>query len=72
MDRTKQFLSVAERRFCEIKRRTRTIGRFQEETRALTVVWWQLKELNRYGVAMTHEAKTILDNIRASKYAKAA
>ncbi|MCX5804189.1 MAG: IS256 family transposase [Proteobacteria bacterium] len=64
--------NVAERSFCEVKRRTRTIGRFQEETRALTMVWWQLKELNWYGVVMTHEAKTILDNIRASKYAKAA
>jgi transposase-like protein len=64
--------NVAERSFCEVKRRTRTIGRFQEETRALTMVWWQLKELNWYGIAMTHEVKAILDNIRASKYAKVA
>jgi len=36
------------------------------------MVWWQLKGLTWYGVAISHEAKTILDNIRASKYAKAA
>jgi len=36
------------------------------------MVWWRLKELTWYGVGMSHEAKAILDNIRASKYAKAA
>lgn len=64
--------NAAERSFREVKRRTKTIGRFQEETRALTMVWWQLKELTWYGVAMNHETKAILDTIRASKYAKAA
>jgi putative transposase len=64
--------NAAERSFREVKRRTKIIGRFQDETRALTMVWWQLKELTWYGVAMSHEAKAILGNIRASKYAKAA
>ena len=64
--------NVAERSFREVKRRTKIIGRFQDETRALTMVWWQLKELTWYGVGMSHEAKAILDTIRASKYAKAA
>jgi transposase-like protein len=64
--------NAAERSFREVKRRTKIIGRFQDETRALTMVWWQLKELTWYGMAMSHEAKAILGNIRASKYAKAA
>jgi len=36
------------------------------------MVWWQLKELKWYGVAMTKEAKVIIDNIKAEKYGKAA
>jgi transposase-like protein len=64
--------NVAERSFSEVKRRTKVIGRFQDETRALTLVWWQLKELRWYGIGMTHKAKVILNNIRASRYAKAA
>lgn len=59
--------NAAERGFREVKRRTKGIGRFQNEERALTMVYWQLKELRWYGVAMTNEAKAILAEIRASK-----
>lgn len=59
--------NVVERGFREVKRRTKGIGRFQDEERALTMVYWQLKELRWNGVSMTNEAKAILAKIRASK-----
>ncbi len=59
--------NVAERSFKEVKRRIKGIGRFQDEERALTMVYWQLKELKRHGVRMTGEAKAILAKIRTSR-----
>jgi hypothetical protein len=56
-----------ERSFKEVKRRVKAAGRFQNEERALTMVYWQLKELRWNGVSMTKEAKAILTRIRASK-----
>jgi transposase-like protein len=59
--------NVVERSFKEVKRRVKGIGRFQNEERALTMVYWQLKELKWNGVSMTKEAKAILTKIRASR-----
>lgn len=59
--------NVVERSFKEVKRRVRTAGRFQNEERALTMVYWQLNELSWNGVSMSKEAKAILAKIRASK-----
>jgi putative transposase len=58
--------NVVERSFREVKRRVKVIGRFQNEERALTMVYWQLNELKWNGVSMTKEAKAILTKIRAS------
>ena len=62
--------NVVERSFKEVKRRVKGIGRFQNEERALTMVFWQLKELDWNGVSMTKEARAILASIRASKIAQ--
>jgi transposase-like protein len=59
--------NVVERSFREVKRRTKGIGRFQDEQRALAMVYWQLKELRWYGVNMTKEAQAILSAIKVSK-----
>lgn len=59
--------NVVERSFGEVKRRTKGIGRFQDEQRALAMVYWQLKELRWYGVNMTKEAQAILAAIKVSK-----
>jgi transposase-like protein len=59
--------NVVERSFKEVKRRVRTAGRFYNEERALTMVYWQLNELNWNGVSMGKEAMAILTSIRASK-----
>jgi transposase-like protein len=59
--------NVVERSFGEVKRRTKGIGRFQDEQRALAMVYWQLKELRWYGVNMTKEARAILAAIKVSK-----
>ena len=59
--------NVIERSFREVKRRTKGIGRFQDEQRALAMVYWQLKELRWYGVNMTKEARAILAAIKVSK-----
>lgn len=59
--------NVVERSFKEVKRRVKGIGRFQNEERALTMVYWQLHELKWNGVSMSKEAKAILSKIRASK-----
>jgi len=58
--------NVVERSFKEVKRRTRGI-RFNDEQRALAMVYWQLKELRWYGVSMTSATKAILARIRTSK-----
>jgi transposase-like protein len=59
--------NVVERSFREVKRRTKGVGRFQDEERALAMVYWQLKELRWYGVSMTKEARAILAGIKVSK-----
>lgn len=59
--------NAVERSFLEVRRRTRGIGRFNDEERALTMVWWQMKELRWYGVDMTKEARAILAGIKISK-----
>lgn len=59
--------NVVERSFREVKRRTKGIGRFHDEERALAMVYWQLKELRWYGVHMTNEARAILAKIKVSK-----
>ena len=59
--------NVVERSFREVKRRTKGVGRFQDEQRALAMVYWQLKELKWYGVNMTKEARAILAAIKVSK-----
>lgn len=59
--------NVVERSFREVKRRTKGVGRFQDEERALAMVYWQLKELRWYGVDMTQEARAILSRIKVSK-----
>jgi len=48
------------------------IGRFKDEERALTMVYWQMKELKWYGVDMTKEARAILAGIKMSKLGSAA
>jgi hypothetical protein len=48
-----------ERSFREVKRRTKGIGRFQDEQRALTMVYLQLKELKWHGVTMTPAVKAV-------------
>lgn len=63
--------NVVERSFREVRGRIRGI-RFKDEERALTMVWWQMKELRWNGVLMTAEARTILAGIKASKLEKAA
>ncbi len=64
--------NVVERSFKEVKRRIKTAGRFQNEERALTMVYWQLHELKWNGVSMTREAKAILTSIRASRMQRVA
>ena len=64
--------NVVERSFKEVKRRTKGIGRFKAEERALTMVYWQLRELKWHGVRMTREAKAILAGIRNAKVGRRA
>jgi len=59
--------NVVERSFREVKGRTKTIGRFHDEERALTMVYWRLKELKWNGVGMTKEARAVLAAIKASR-----
>ena len=59
--------NAVERSFREVRQRIRGIGRFKDEERALTMVWWQMKELRWYGVDMTKEARAILAGIKVSK-----
>ena len=64
--------NAVERSFREVRRRTDGIGRFKDEERALTMVYWQMKELKWYGVDMTKEARAILAGIKMSKLGSAA
>src|SRR3990172_2233591 len=64
--------NVVERSFKEVKRRVKVAGRFQNEERGLTMVYWQLHELKWNGVSMTKEAKAILTKIRASRMQRVA
>jgi len=64
--------NVVERSFREVKGRTKTIGRFQDEDRALGTVYWRLKELRWNGVTMTKEARSILAAIKIEKVQRAA
>jgi transposase-like protein len=59
--------NVVERSFKEVKRRVKTAGRFHNEERALTMVYWQLKELRWNGVIMSKETKAILAKIRSER-----
>lgn len=59
--------NAVERSFREVRGRIRGIGRFKDEERALTMVYWQIKELRWHGVDMTAEARAILTKIKASK-----
>lgn len=59
--------NAVERSFREVRGRIKGIGRFKDEERALTMVWWQMKELRWYGVDMTKEARAILAGIKVSK-----
>ena len=59
--------NVVERSFKEVKRRVKPAGRYHNEDRALTVVYWQLKELKWNGVIMSKEVKAILASIRTSR-----
>lgn len=64
--------NAVERSFREVRSRTRGIGRFKDEQKALTMVYWQMKELKWYGVDMTEEARAILKGIKALKIKKIA
>jgi len=64
--------NVVERSFKEVKRRVKAAGRFYNEERALTMVYWQLHELKWNGVSMSKEAKAILSKIRVSKLQRVA
>ena len=64
--------NAVERSFREVRQRIRGIGRFKDEERALTMVYWQMKELRWYGVDMTKEARAILAGIKVSKLGKIA
>jgi hypothetical protein len=46
--------------FLGMKRKTKGIGRFQDEQRALTMVYWQLKELKWHGITMKTAVKAVL------------
>ncbi len=59
--------NAVERSFREVKQRVKGIGRFQNEERALAMVYWQMKEPRWYGVEMTKEARAILAGIKASQ-----
>ncbi len=64
--------NAVERSFREVRSRVRGIGRFKDEERALTMIYWQMKELKWYGVEMTSEARAILKGIKASKLGRIA
>lgn len=61
--------NAMERCFREVKQRTKSIGRFKDEQRALATVWWLISDAQKrwYGVGMTKEAREILKRLRAEK-----
>lgn len=64
--------NAVERSFREVRGRVRGIGRFKDEERALTMVYYQIKELRWHGVDMTSEARAILTKIKAEKLGRIA
>lgn len=58
-----------ERSFREVRQRGRGIGRFKEEERALSLVYWQIKDAQERwkGLSMTEEAKEILYRLKAAR-----
>ncbi len=64
--------NAVERSFREVRGRVRGIGRFKDEERALTMVYWQIKELRWHGVDMTAEARAVLAKIKAEKLGRIA
>ncbi len=64
--------NAIERSFREVRGRVRGIGRFKDEERALTMVYWQIKELRWHGVDMTAEARAVLTKIKAEKLGRIA
>jgi transposase-like protein len=61
--------NAMERRFREVKQRTRTIGGFKDERRALATVWWLITDAQSrwHGVGMTKEARETLNRLRVEK-----
>lgn len=61
--------NAMERCFREVKQRTKSIGRFKDEKRALATVWWLIADAQNHwhGVGMTKEAREILNTLRAEK-----
>ncbi len=64
--------NAVERSFREVRGRVRGIGRFKDEERALTMVYWQIKELRWHGVDMTAEARAVLAKIKAERLGRIA
>ncbi|MBI5198695.1 MAG: IS256 family transposase [Nitrospirae bacterium] len=64
--------NAVERSFREVRGRVRGIGRFKDEERALTMVYWQIKELRWHGVDMTAEARAVLAKIKTEKLGRIA
>lgn len=64
--------NAIERGFKEVRQRVRVIGRFQNEDRALALVYWKMKEAQERwnGLSMTEEAKEIIRAIKSSKIIK--
>jgi len=65
--------NVLERSFREVRRRVREIGRFQQEMRALAMVWSLLQEAEKgwQALSMSSEAQRILGGMRVSRKAQA-
>ncbi len=62
-------INAIERGFREVRGRVRGVGRFKDEERALTLVYWQMKEAQERwkGLSMTEEAKNILRLLKSTK-----
>lgn len=50
-----------------VERAVAMARRFKDEERALTMVYWQIKELRWHGVDMTAEARAILEKVKTEK-----
>lgn len=61
--------NAIERGFREVRQRVRVIGRFQNEDRALALVYWKIRDAHERwnGLSMTDEAKEIIRAIKSSK-----